>query len=307
MKEKNRIITSFTKYILLACLSMIVFTTLGCKRTLDAVLDEEDTDEEHCHVVINGPNNTVFFENDSITFSAYLESWFKREKDTQPSLTGVWWGSDIDGVISSQDYPYEFSANHSFIRSDLTLGKHIITCNALYGIHTTCSDTIYIEIIETAVGVRLPYCRLKISVEHHYDGTFGSESVSSLFTWGTTQGTWDDTVFTAIIDEQQGSDIHTTGNIEIKIDSQHKNVISFSAEQTTMSDTTDYFHNRMCQGSGPLPLTYVSDNSVEFSVSGENVSSVLQTYTSSSTNKDLISYTVHNNSSVSVEFDDFGG
>ena len=149
MKDKFRISTSFSKYLLLSCLSMIVFTTLGCRRTLDAVLDEEDKIGDYCQAVINGPNTTVFFENDSITFSAYRESWYKRNNAEQrPALTGVGWESDIDGIISSQNYPdWKFSANHSFIRSGLTPGKHIIICTAgnSYGFY--CSDTIYIEIL----------------------------------------------------------------------------------------------------------------------------------------------------------------
>jgi len=173
---------------------MIVFTTLGCRRTLDAVLDEEDKNGDYCQAVINGPNTTLFFENDSITFSAYLESWYKRNNDDQrPALTGVLWESDIEGIISSQDYPdWKFNANHSFIRSDLTLGKHIIACTAgnSYGIF--CSDTIYIEILageqidRVEFGVSLDIADTKLTQPGGYEsyGTGFGCDLNSI--WGTS-------------------------------------------------------------------------------------------------------------------------
>ena len=141
MKDRFRISISITKYLLLAGFLIITFTTNGCK--------EENESDYYCEVVINGPNTTVFNENENISFSAHLEDWYKFDHVQNPSLYGVRWESDIDGTISTQNYnPAREKADHSFTISNLSIGNHNIKCYTIdaYG-DNNCSDKIYIEIL----------------------------------------------------------------------------------------------------------------------------------------------------------------
>ncbi len=142
MKDKIRINSSITKYLLLAGLIMITFTTNRCK--------EETNTTYYCEVVINSPSTTVFNENESITFSAHIYAWIDNH-DThvrEPRMKGVRWESNIDGTISTQNYDTaKEKDDHSFTTNNLSVGNHNIKCYTIdVDGNNSCSDEIYIEI-----------------------------------------------------------------------------------------------------------------------------------------------------------------
>lgn len=147
--HNNTILINIT---LLICLYLI-FTAGNCQGVIDTLEDDSD----HCEVDINGPESTVYTENDEITFSAHLEKWEYLDETSgqypdgkKPELYGVQWESDIDGIIYKQEYNVRHEADPLFFINTLTPGKHTIRCYALVGgfLAKSCYDEIYIEIDE---------------------------------------------------------------------------------------------------------------------------------------------------------------
>jgi len=146
MKNRIRLVTILKNVLFLTCL-FIVLTASKC-----------GNEREVCEVVINSPaTGTIFSENDNISFSASLElsGWNDEDDKRYDDLGGVRWISDIDGIISFEDYsPAKKTADHSFSTDRLTLGIHTIKCyavdyNYLGGIgEDTCVDEISIKIDE---------------------------------------------------------------------------------------------------------------------------------------------------------------
>ncbi|MBN2001333.1 T9SS type A sorting domain-containing protein [candidate division KSB1 bacterium] len=152
-------------------------------------------------------------------------------------------------------------------------------------------------------------CRVKIYVEHHYDGTSGAYSATYTTSWSAT-GTWNDTGFTAIIDEWLTPVSHQTGKIEIGVDLEAGTVTSFRAEKTNDYTNSDESATWTCAGVGPLPLTMDDWNEfIIFSIDGEAISSVLQEFTynweSGDASSSLVGYTVHPDSRIAIEFDNY--
>ena len=170
-----------------------------------------------------------------------------------------------------------------------------------------------VQVIKKKSGyLDLPNCRIKIFVEGHYDGTGGSYTSTHTTFWAAS-GTWNDTVFTATIDEWVTSEDHKTGTIEVKVNSQTGEVISFYGEQTTTNENSGGVLVFTCQGTGPLPLTYDArewgEPYIVYSVSGNDILSVLENFTYSNSvgtsNDYLVSYSVHEDSRVAIEFDNY--
>lgn len=311
MKKRIRLVTILKNILLLTCL-FFVFSASEC--------DTSSYVYGGCTVKIKSPvSGTIFSETDNISFSVFLENTSYDKSSGgyyHNELGGVMWTSNIDGIIATEGYEsVKAATNHSFFTNTLTPGIHTITCWALdQNIEKVCSDEISIEITEVN-ELDLPNCRIKIFVEGHYESTgyLGNYSSTQTTWWGTASGTWNDTVFTAIIDERPTSVTRKTGKIEIKINSQQDEVKSFYGERTVTCDTSDWIANWKCESSGPLPLTIdyrgSGDNFVAFSVDGEDVLSVLQTFTYrqsvGAASDSLVTYSVHDDSRVAVEFDDY--
>ena len=138
MKNRMRLVTIPNIVLFLTCL-FIVFTAFSCD---DGVLT--------CDVYINSPaTGTIFKENDNISFSAQL--FYENEKDRENYLGGVKWTSDIDGVISTENYTTaKANVQHSFSTDSLTPGIHTIKCYALKRstYENSCLDEISIKIDE---------------------------------------------------------------------------------------------------------------------------------------------------------------
>ncbi len=313
MKKRIHLITILKNILFLTAL-FFIFTASRC--------NDYNEITEICTVTINNPASGTFFsDGDVISFSATVEYYAKGKKtgNEEERLEGVKWTSNIDGIISTEYYQSsKFNADHSFSIDNLTPGIHTIKCYALgykrQIVENICSDEISINITEIPT-LTLTNCRIKIFVEGHYESTgyLGNYSSTQTTWWGTAAGTWNDMVFTAIIDERPTSVTHKTGKIEIKINSQQNEVLSFLGERTVTCDTSDYIAKWKCESKGSLPLTTdyreSGNNFVAFSVDGDSVSSVLKTFTYKQSvgaaSDSLISYSVHNDSRVAIEFDDY--
>ena len=139
MKNRIRLVTILKNVLFLTCL-FIVLTASKC----------ENEEVLTCDVYINSPaTGTIFNENDNISFSAQL--FYENEKDRENYLGGVKWTSDIDGILSTENYTTaKASVTHSFSTDGLTLGIHTIKCYALRRstYENSCVDEISIKIDE---------------------------------------------------------------------------------------------------------------------------------------------------------------
>jgi hypothetical protein len=311
MKKRTYYCQSIKRSLLVVALFIYVLSIYEC----GAILDENQPD--HCDVDINEPSNTVYSAGENVTFSAHLENWEypdAKSSDKRGILKGVQWVSNIDGILSEQEYTgFLMEANPSFSTDNLSAGNHTIKCHitTAFG-ESECYDQIYIEIIETN-DIRYPNCRIKIFTIDYYESSVGGDtSINQSTYWGTANGTWEDTVFTAVISEQDALN-NISGRIEVTIDSKQQNVLSFYGKETATGISSDYERLHLCEGTGPIPIFYCDDNSVSFVIRGENILSVLDTYSdiaSGTANgslwfKNLIDFSINNDSEIVIEFDQF--
>lgn len=312
MRMSSKFKIAWHKYLIIVGL----FIYAGAFNTCSIISDPYELVE--CAVEILGPENTVFNEGESITFSAHVEHWRYADKDKNKKygmLEEVIWESDIDGRIHSQHYDEPQEGNTMFSTISLSPGNHTIKCwvFADEDDEYVCNEKINIEIKEGFNIDDFPNCLIKIFTIDYYDTPTGGDTIINQSTfWGSAKGTWEDAVFTATISDQDALN-NITGTIEIIVDAQQRNVISFYAKESATGISSDYERVHILQGTGPIPLDYVGQKHLRFALQGEGISSVLQIYSDDATGssngsawyKTLVGFDVNSESVIEIEFDNY--